>query len=427
MKRFIVAVVQCCVLAVSASAAVTLDYCLARAEENYPLIRKYGIVERTADLSLSDINKSWLPRVGIYGQVTVQNDVPEFPQSLADILAQMGQQGGALDRTQYKLGVDVSQTIWDGGASRSQRAIERAAAWEQKAAVDVEIYAVRERVMNLYFGILLLDEQMAQTRNTLTLLGANRKLMQSMLAGGVAMQSDVDMIEAQMLTVKQQLSAAQSSVKAYRTMLSLYIGEEVGADSLVRPDASMPSSLEPASPELALFDARRRVVEARRAAVESTVMPKVGFFAQAYYGYPGFNYFKSMTDGTLSLNLLAGVKVSWAIDSFYTKRNSQRRLALSGESIANDRDVFLFNTRLRTCAQTEEIEGLRAVMADDERIVALRGNVRLAAESQLRNGVIDATALLTKITDESQARLTASYHEVQLLQSIYRLKNILNR
>ena len=156
-------------------------------------------------------------------------------------------------------------------------------------------------------------------------------------------------------------------------------------------------------------------------------MPRIGFFAQSWYGYPGINYFESMMKRDPSFNLVAGVKISWNVDAFYTKKNSRRKLALAGEGIENDREVFLYNTRLQTAAQTQEIDGIRSVMADDSRIVELRASVRQAAESQLRNGVIDATALLSKITDENQARLTACYHEIQLLQNIYKLKNTLNR
>ena len=156
-------------------------------------------------------------------------------------------------------------------------------------------------------------------------------------------------------------------------------------------------------------------------------MPKIGLFAQAYYGYPGFDYFKSMMSRDLSFNVLAGVKVSWNIGSFYTKSNREQKLKLSGEGIVNDRDVFLFNTGLETQAQADAIEEYKALMAEDSRIVDLRANVRRAAESQLENGVIDATALLTKITDENQARLNAAYHEIQMIQSIYKLKYVLNR
>lgn len=412
---------------VHGNAAITLEECLDKARENYPLVAKYGLVEHTASIELSDINKSWLPRVGVYAQATAQNKVPGLPDALQNVLAQMGQESRGIGLVQYKAGVDVTQTVWDGGASRTQRAVERGRTHESQAALDVEMYAVRERVMNLFFGILLFDEQIARTENTVTLLRASRTLMESMLKGGVAMQSDVDMLEAQELSLLQQVTSARNAAKGYRDMLSLYVGENLDSEELVRPHAEMPADLESRRPELELFRARNLVSDARVAAVNSSVMPKIGLFAQAYYGYPGFNYFDSMINRNLSFNILAGVKVSWSIDTFYTRDNSRRRLALAAESTDADREVFLFNNRLQATSQVDAIEGLRAVMADDNRIVELRTSVRRAAESQLANGVIDATALLAKITDENQARLTASYHEIELLQAIFQLKNTLNR
>ena len=77
--------------------------------------------------------------------------------------------------------------------------------------------------------------------------------------------------------------------------------------------------------------------------------------------------------------------------------------------------------------QNEQIEGLREVTATDREIVALRTDVRKAAESQLDNGVIDTFTLLAKITDETQARLAAAYHEIQLLNAIQQLRYTINR
>ena len=289
------------------------------------------------------------------------------------------------------------------------------------------MYAVREKVMNLFFGILLIDKQIEQTENTISLLTANRTLMESMLKNGTAMQADIDMIEAQRLSMSQTLTQAKSTEKAYRDLLAIYIGENLDNINLEKPEAEMPADLGAARPELNLFESQRSLNRARETAVKSSVMPRIGLFAQAYYGYPGLNYFESMISRDFSFNVLAGVKLSWNLDSFYTKKNSLRKLAIANEGIENDREVFLFNTRLQTSSQTETIDGLRAIMSDDARIVDLRSNVRKAAESRLRNGVIDATALLVKITDENQARLTAAYHEIQLIQSIYKLKNIINR
>lgn len=416
-----------CLTTAGAAAQLTLDYCLSQAEENYPAIKKYGIIEKISSIELSDINKSWLPQATAYGQVTGQNSVPEFPGALREVLDQMGQQLRGMGKAQYKIGVDVSQTVWDGGMSKSQREAAKVKLLEQQAALDVEMYAIRERVESIYFGILLIDKQTEQIETTLTLLESNLAQIRAMRRYGTAMQCDVDMIEAQKLNVGQQLASARGNRSACVRMLEVLIGEPAEGKSLAMPDAKMPTEMTSARPELRLLDARINSNNSRLSSIKSSLMPKVGVFAQAYYGYPGFNYFESMRNRHLSFNIMAGVKVSWSISSLYTKRNDTDRITLANRSVEADRDKFLFDTGITTAGQEADIATMRKVMADDSRIVALRANVRKAAESQLRNGVIDATGLLTKITDENQAKLTAAYHEIELLRLIYQLKNTLNR
>lgn len=410
-----------------AAADVTVEQCVALAQENYPLIQKYDLLRQSRQIDLSDINKSWLPQIGIYAQGTVQNAVPSFPDALSNVLDQMGTDMKGLGKLQYKVGVDLNQTIWDGGSSKASRTIAESENAQQEAALDVELYAVRERVENLFFGIMLVEEQIKQAELTLTLLESNLAMLRSMKTNGTATQCDVDMVEAQFLTVQQQITQARSISDSNRRLLGIFTGTDMSDEKLTKPSSSMPSELISARPELALFDARIKNNDARLVSIKSSVMPRIGLFAQAYYGYPGYDYFKSMMNRDMSFNVLAGVKVSWNIGSFYTKKNSERKLRLANDDIVADREVFLFNSNLQTSSQTAHISELEGIMKEDSRIVELRANVRRSAESQLRNGVIDATALLTKITDENQARLTSSYHEIQLIQSIYQLKYILNR
>lgn len=410
-----------------AAADVTVEQCVTLAQENYPLIQKYDLLRQSRQIDLSDINKSRLPQIGIYAQGTVQNVVPSFPDALSDVLDQMGTDMKGLGKLQYKVGVDLNQTIWDGGTSKANRTIAKSENAQQEAVLDVELYAVRERIENLFFSILLIEEQIEQTELTRALLESNLTMLRSMKTNGTATQSDVDMVEAQLLTVQQQITQAKSLSNTNRRLLGIFTGTDMSNEKLIKPSSSMPSELTSARPELALFDARIKNNDARLGSIKSSVMPRIGLFAQAYYGYPGYDYFKSMMNRDMSFNVLAGVKISWNIGSFYTKKNSERKLRLANDDVVADREVFLFNTNLQTTSQTAHISELEDIIREDSRIVELRANVRRSAESQLRNGVIDATALLTKITDENQARLTSSYHEIQLIQSIYQLKYILNK
>lgn len=412
---------------VLADAQITVEDCVSKAQDNYPLIKKYGLLDATADVDLSEINQSWLPRIGVYGQATVQNNIPSFPDALSGVLEQMGQSIKGLGKVQYKVGVDMSQTLWDGGLSAARREVARKQEAVKQRSLDVEMYAVRQRVESIYFAILLAEEYAAQSEVTRNLLDQNLERLRSMQRNGVAMQSDVDMLEAQLLTVTQGLTQTRSGIDGYRRVLGLFIGESLDGLELQKPSAGMPVTRESDRPELKLFDSRLDANSAAYRLSDTALMPKVGLFAQAYYGYPGLNYFQSMMNRDLSFNLLAGVKVSWNIDSFYSKRSNGRRKALAALDINADKELFLFNSNLQTASQTEAIEGLRDVMKDDARIVQLRENVRRTAEVQLDNGVIDITALLTKIADEDMAKLNARLHEIQLLKEIYNLKYTLNR
>ena len=414
-------------MAIPGYADVTLDYCLQRAEENYPEIKKYGLLESTSELSLEEINRGWWPRLGLSAQANLQNIVPAFPGILQNMLAQNGFELKGMGKLQYKVAAELNQTIWDGGASKAQRAIERASLAESKAALDVELYAIRSQVENIYFGILLIQEQMKQTESTIELLFANLQRLESMVRNGTAMQSDADMIEAQCLTLKQSMADARNAMKGYRDVLSVYIGEELGEQILICPEAEMPQSAGSERPELTLFDKRIENNMARLKAIDASVMPHIGFFTQAYYGYPGYNYFESMTNRSLSFNIMAGVRMSWNVESLYTKDTKRHKLTLNSDMVNADREKFLFNSRLQSARENSEIEAIREVMKEDSRIVELRQNVRRSAESQLRNGIIDATALLSKINDENQARLNSAYHNIQLIQNIYKLKNTLNQ
>ena len=74
-----------------------------------------------------------------------------------------------------------------------------------------------------------------------------------------------------------------------------------------------------------------------------------------------------------------------------------------------------------------QISALRDVMRNDERIVELCQSVVTAARSQLLNGVIDATILLTKITDSELAENDKAQHHIELIKAIYNFNHLKNK
>ena len=367
MKR--IALLCGCLLAgLSAGAQVTLDECRRLAREHYPEIRQYDLVRRTEEYTLSNARRAWLPQLSFAAQATWQTEVPSFPNALAGMLAQQGIDMPGMNKDQYKAALELNQTLWDGGKSEADKRIARAEAAEQARSADVDLYALQGRVDNLFFGILLLDERIAQTQLTLDLLRSNLEKVRALQRNGVAMQSDADAVEAELLTVNQQLTQVTASRDSYRRMLEIFTGRPLGGEQLERPDASEPRSMESSRPELALFDATADKLTAQERLVKAATRPRFGLFAQGYYGYPGMDYFQSMMSPDWSWNAMAGVKMSWNFGAYYTRKNSLAKLRTAKEQVEMQREIFLFNTRLQTAEESGDIARLRKALADDDRI-----------------------------------------------------------
>ncbi len=411
----------------SAVAQPTLDECRALARNHYPEIRQYDLVRQTEEYTLSNARRAWLPQLSLAAQATWQTAVPTLPDALTGMLSQQGAGIPGLNKDQYKVALELNQTLWDGGKSSADKQIAEAEAAEQRQAADVDLYALEERVDDLYFGILLLDERIVQTTLTLELLRSSLDKVRSLQRNGVAMQSDSDAVEAELLSVGQQLTQIETTRDSYRRMLEIFIGRELDGRNLTRPEATEPVSLDAARPELALFDAKIGKLSAQERLVKSATRPRFGLFAQGYYGYPGMDYFENMMSSDWSWNALIGVKMSWNFGAYYTKKNTLSKLRTAQRQVDVKRDIFLFNTQLQTIQESGDVARLRKALADDDRIVQLRRSVREAAESKLRNGVIDTNDLLRKITEEDTAAAARSAREIELIKTIYELKHTLNR
>ena len=407
--------------------AQTLDECCRLARNHYPEIRQYELIKETEQYNISNAARAWIPQVVLSGQATYQSATPTYPEAFNQMIAAKGLDMSGIRKDQYKVAVDVSQNIWDGGQSKANREIAEAEAAVERSRVDVSLYDLQSRIQNLYFGILLLDERVAQTEMLIEVLGANLNRMRTYYKNGVAMQSDVNAVEAELLSARQALGQVEASRACFRRMLEVFIGQSLTDETLTRPAILDVVSRVSARPELVMFEAQGNKIAAQRKAISASVMPRFSAFAQGYYGYPGLDMFKSMVSSEWTLNAIVGVRMSWNIGAFYTQKNNLCKLDAAERQIAIQRDVFLFNTEMQTTQDDGEIARLRNAIEDDNRIVELRRSVRIAAESRLENGVIDATDLLRKIADETTAKLNRSTHEIELLQATYRLKTTLNQ
>ena len=402
--------------------AQTFEECQQAAERNYPLIRQYGLIEKTTELTVANIQKGWLPQVSASAQATYQSDVVAFPEQMQAVYQQMGLNMKGLTKDQYRVGIDVSQTIYDGGAISSQKAVARGQGKVQAAQNEVNIYNVRKRVNEMYFSLLMLDEQIQLNHDLQELFNGNEQKLASMVRRGTAAESDLQNVKAERLNVVQQATSLESQKRMLQRMLSTFCGievKEVTKPALQASALTSPQQEAAARPEMRLFDAQLNLADAQEKALNSALMPKLGLFAQGFYGYPGLNMFEDMMRRDWSLNGIIGARLTWNIGALYTRKNDKAKLQLQRDMTESNREVFLFNNNLEQIQQNEDIARFQKLMADDEEIITLRSAVRKAAESKLSHGIIDVNDLVREINAENAARVQQSMHEIEMLKQIY--------
>ena len=396
--------------------AQTLVECQLAAEQNYPLIQRYGLIEKTTELTVANTQKGWLPQLSVMAQATYQSDVTSWPDEMKTMMAGMGVEMKGLKKDQYRVGIDVSQTIYDGGAISSSKTIAREQGLMQVAQTQVDIYNVRKRVNEMYFSLLMLDEQIRMNKDLQTLLEGNERKLESMVKSGTAAGSDWQSVKAERLNAMQQMTSLESQRRMLYAVLSRFCGMEVRA--VQKPNATMGSGTVN-RPEMQLFDSQLRLADAQEKALDAAVKPRLGVFVQGFYGYPGYNMFEDMMKHEWSLNGMIGARLTWNIGALYTRKNDKAKIQFQRNMIENSRDVFLFNNSMEQLLQNENIARYRKLISADDEIISLRSAVRKAAESKLSHGIIDVNDLVREINSENAARIQKSVHEIEMLKEVF--------
>lgn len=388
---------------------VSLDSCYVWAQHNYPLVRRAELIAQTEAFTLENIAKGWLPQVTFNGQATIQSAVTALPITLPGVTLK------PLSKDQYKMWVDVSQTLYDGGTMHAQQQVQRTSAALDSAALQKDLFLLKERVHQLYFGALLLREQEKQVDLLTEQLRQTQQRVEGAVAGGTAYKSDLALLKAEILTQNQRKAEMEAGIAAYLQVLSAFVNHSItDIAQLVVP--AMPGTASAFNrPEMQLFALQRQLLERQMATLNTAKMPRLSAFAQGGYGRPALN----MLDNTFTFYGIAGVRLNWNISALYNLRTDQALLQTRQRQIAVDSAVFRFNNQLALTQQTAEYQKFTTLLKDDAEIIRLREEVLAATKAKYDNGVITMNDYLREMDAVSRARLNESLHRMQALANQY--------
>lgn len=392
--------------------SLNIDSCYVMTERNYPLVNQYALIEKSRDYTVSNVSKGYLPQLTLSGQASYQTEVTELPISIPNVNVP------TLNKDQYKAYVELNQPITDLFTTRNKVQLAQSRADVERQKIDVELHKLRERVNQLFFGIILIDAQLKQVELLQSDIqsGINRATVA--FENGASLKSNIDLLSAELLNAGQRQIELRAMRRGYVEMLSAFIGREITEETVFQKPEIIPTSSTINRPELALFETQKKGFDIQDKLLTNQNLPRVSLFLQGGYGRPSLNFLSN----DFSPYAIGGVRLSWNISGLYTHRKQKKNIEINRNSVDVQRDLFLFNTNLTLTQQDSEIAKLRELMASDCEIIELRESVKRSTESQLENGTATANDYIQHVNAEDQARQNLVLHEIQLLMALYNHK-----
>lgn len=393
---------------VSAQEKLSLQQAYDLAQKNYPLIKQRELVKQTAELTIENLNKGYLPQFSLGGQATYQSEVTTIDVPI------LGFKFNPPGKDQFKILADLNQMIYDGGVIKQQKNIQQKNEEVNQQKIAVDLYTIKDRINQLFLGVLYLDEQLKQTELVKADLNDGINKVKAQVENGVALKSNLNLLQAQLLTIDQKKIELNISRQGLINILSFFISQPL--PETVQLEKPLVADIIPGDiqrPELRLFTYQNQLLGSQAKLIDTKNFPKVNFFVEGGYGKPGLNFLKNQAD----FYYMTGIRFNWNFGGLYTQKKEKQLIEVNKKMIGIQKEIFLFNTNAALAQQVSEISKYQQLIATDKQIIDLRIKVKQAANAQLANAVITTLDYLQDVNAEDQARQNLIIHQIQLLQA----------
>jgi outer membrane protein TolC len=368
----------------------------------------YGTMSALHDRNLAS---AWLPTIDLNGSFSYQSSVVDMSELLSSLPISPGSLP-SIPHEQYRTTLDISQVFWDGGLTRSARAVEKIVNELNMKQNDADVYRLREQVNNYYFSLLLTARQAEVTCLLIADIDARISEAASGVENGVLTPVTLDVLKAEKIKAAQMLTELKIRHDALAEALEHITGMTGLKDAeLLLPEAVITGDEIIDNPDLRLFDVRSRQLEVSKNLLKSQRMPKAFGYIQGGYGNPPGNNFLSET-ADFYYSFGAGMK--WNIFDWNKNSNERRSLTLQQQLIDIKRGAAEESLHRMLTLKKAEIDALRESSASDDELIAIRKKVAAVAASQLENGTINASQYLTELNNEKQAVLSAAMRKISI-------------
>jgi outer membrane protein TolC len=402
---------------------LTLKECYDHAMTSNALAGEKNGYSDISKLKDENLVKGWLPTLDANGSLVYNSSVVD----LSGVLGSLPIPGIAnaikpLPHEQYKITLDIDQVIYDGGAIKGARALEKADLSVNQKQTETDLYKLRAEINNYYFNLLLLAKQKELLDTYFEIIEKQISSMQSGINNGVIIKSDIDILTSEKINIQQELAENEIRKTSFIKVLSILTGIEIdSATMFIVPTPKDEFSNELLRPELQLFDLRREQLGAGLKVIESSRMPKAFGFATFGYGNPpGSNFFKN----EFAPYYIVGATLKWNIFDWNKSKNEKQVISFQQSLIENRKKDLTDNLNRLLVSKNAEIISLKDLIDRDNELIALRKKITASSKSQYQNGTVTATEYLNQLNSERQALINNEIHKINLSMARIEYLNI---
>jgi outer membrane protein TolC len=395
-----------------AKGSVSIEECYEWSRENFPLIRQLDIIDKSTAYSLSNASIGNLPQINLNGQASYQSAVTQLPIEIPNM------EIPTIDKDQYKIYGEVYQPLTNFvtvNAAKEQIALMGAI---EKQKLELELYQLKDRINQLYFGVLLINEKIGQYNIIMSDLDSTLDKVESAILNGTATQTDKSLLQVERISLQQQIDESKSNQEAFLKILSTFTGQTITANTVLLKPSTAAYSANINRPELILFKLQNQFTAIEQNQLSNTLVPNIGLFMQAGYGRPALNFLSNEFD----FYYIGGIKFNWNLSRLYKLKNTRKTIRLTTDKVAIQRETFLLNTKLVQTQQSAEIVKYELLIESDHEIIKMRDAILATAKAQLDNGLITTIDYVKFLNDVNSVKQSLLLHETQLQLSQYNLQ-----
>jgi len=396
---------------------LTLEKCYNLTLENYPLAKQMNMLDETLEKRIENLKTNFYPQLDFMGQASYQSEVtyvqvnvPENPYFSGEDLMPP-----PIDKDQYKFEVNINQVIYDGGITSRQKAVEVVDNLIDKQQVEVELYGLKARVNDIYFGIVLMQakEQLLQLASEE--IAEKLKTVESAVRNGTMLESNADILKAELIKIEQQQIENEVGISSGFNILEELLSVSLsGNETLVLPVIpDKPAGFEYKRPEYDLLSIQQEKLQVMDDVLSSTRRPMLLGFGRLGYGRPGLN----MLENEFDPYAVVGARLSWNIWDWNYTSNERQVMLIKQDIIDTRKETFEKNLKIGAENHRADVEKYEKMIQKDEEIIKLRTKIKETASSQLDNGVITSTDYLTEVNAEKEAVLNREIRKIQLIKA----------